>query len=498
MATTRKILIADPDLEAVRSLTRVLRQRGYTVHYAQDSSRALEVAVLRHPDVVLFDEHCRLLDARTFVQILRTNPRTQAIPVLLTARAVDEAALRGLRDGYLKKPFNVDEVLSRVEHLVRRSDAAQNLRGETQVLEGSLAQLGIPDLLQVLAMHRRSGRLQLARGDERGDIYVGEGRPVLARAGRVEGEKALFRVLTWTDGTFSFAPGPPPSGGERITRSMDDALLEGMRQADEVARLESSLPPRHFHLQLLPDADLKGAQHPVTECVVELLRQSRALQDVVDLTPASDLDVLGVVATLLSKGVARVLEEAPEVRGPEPLLGAADAHALRTRALKGRSSTPSVAVAKVLLCGGPAAVRAFLDQVPALERLGPESGAARSGFGTLAHLEVSEALRVDVCTLPPQEASRPLWSPFGVGAVGALLLEPEDGAVRQARHLALEARLPVVSVGPSLPEGLHGAPGGAQVVAESAVEALRAVLLLSLRPPRPVVGLALQPLSAAS
>src|SRR4051812_7629003 len=114
MPTVRKILIADPELEAARALSRALREKGYQVHFAPDGSRALEVAVLRHPDLVLFDEQCRLLDARTFIQILRTNPRTEEIPVVLTSASQDADKVRGLRDGYLRKPFNLDEVLARI------------------------------------------------------------------------------------------------------------------------------------------------------------------------------------------------------------------------------------------------------------------------------------------------------------------------------------------------------------------------------------------------
>ncbi|HLL81175.1 MAG TPA: response regulator, partial [Longimicrobium sp.] len=124
MAQHRKILIADPDLEAARGLSKALRQRGYQVHYAPDGSRALEVAVLRHPDLILFDEGCRLIEAKTFSQILRTNPRTEDIPVVLTTAAFDADKIRGLRDGYLKKPFNRDEVISRVDHIFRRTEAA--------------------------------------------------------------------------------------------------------------------------------------------------------------------------------------------------------------------------------------------------------------------------------------------------------------------------------------------------------------------------------------
>ncbi|HEX8698962.1 MAG TPA: DUF4388 domain-containing protein, partial [Myxococcaceae bacterium] len=196
MALVRKILIADPDLEAVRMLTRALRQKGYQVHYAPDGARALEVCVLRHPDLVLFDEGCKLLDARTFIQILRTNPRTEDIPVVLTTSSQDVDRLRGMRvAANLKKPFNLDEVLGRIEHIFRRSEAARDLKNDAQEIEGSLSQLGIPDLMQILGMNKRSGKLSLERGSERGEIFVGDGRPVNARLGRVEGEKALFRML---------------------------------------------------------------------------------------------------------------------------------------------------------------------------------------------------------------------------------------------------------------------------------------------------------------
>src|SRR5439155_9722090 len=119
MASTRKILIADPELEVVRNLSKALRQRGYQVTYAPDGSKALEIAVLRHPDVVLFDDDCTLIDAKSFLQILQSNPRTGDIPVVLTTHEVDLDRIRAFREGYLKKPFNVDEVLSRIDHVCR-------------------------------------------------------------------------------------------------------------------------------------------------------------------------------------------------------------------------------------------------------------------------------------------------------------------------------------------------------------------------------------------
>ena len=102
MPPVRKILFADPDPSTTRLLGPPLRQRGYQVHTARDGSRALQVAILRFPDLVVFDERCPLLDARTFVRILRTNPRTERIPVVLTGETADPDKVRV--GAFLKKP----------------------------------------------------------------------------------------------------------------------------------------------------------------------------------------------------------------------------------------------------------------------------------------------------------------------------------------------------------------------------------------------------------
>src|SRR5512145_1618175 len=123
MPPARKILIADPDAAVVRALAPALRQRGYQVHAARDGSRALQIAILRFPDLVLFD-------ARSFVRILRTNPRTERIPVVLSGETVDVDRAR--LGTYLRKPFNQDEVLARIEQIFRRVEAAKAVSGESR------------------------------------------------------------------------------------------------------------------------------------------------------------------------------------------------------------------------------------------------------------------------------------------------------------------------------------------------------------------------------
>lgn len=492
MATTRKVLLADPDVGAIRALTKALRARGYHVQHAPDGSKALEVSVLRHPDVILFDEKCTLIEARSFIGILGSNPRTADIPVVVTTASRDLDQYRQLREGVLTKPFNIDEVIARIDHLCRRAAAAQELRGDARDIEGSLGQLPLPDLLQIMAMNRRTGRLTLANGSERGEINIAEGRPVNARVNDVQGEKALFRLVGWREGNFAFHPGPPPARAP-INRSMEDALLEGMRQSDERQRLLGYLPALNQSLALVPDAGELIEPHPVTKEILRVLAQPRKLSELLDLADAPDLDVLGALTTLIEKGMVQRFD-AVGVR-EQPLLGAAEVHALRGKLLRGRPHRNAL-VAKIVICGtGPKAGRWFARSLPGLKLSSSDPACLRSSFGTLGSLEVSDVLKLDFVLAPLAEAARPLWRPFLSASLGALVLEDNDAALRQARFCAFELRMPVVvAAGPAggelntielLPAVLRGAPGGAAVVTTDLSGALRTLLLAALQTATP-------------
>ncbi len=485
MAQARKVLIADPELTGVRPLTRALRQRGYQVTYAPDGSKALEVAVLRHPDVILYDEQCTLIDAKNYAQILASNPRTSDIPVVLTTHDADLDRLRAWREGFLKKPYNLDEVLSRIDHLCRRVEAARSLKGDAREIEGGLSQLPLADLLQILAANKRTGRLVIVNGQERGEIGLSAGRPVNAREGEIEGEKALFRLLGWKEGSFAFNPGPAPTR-TRIDRSMEDALLEGAHQSDERDRLMPLLPPLSTLVSLSPSAEGPVAPHPVTAAVLALLQTPRTLREVLDQVDAPDLAVLSALNALLDRIV--VSPRDGKVRGAEPVLAAAEVHALRARLLRGRVARSAV-VAKIIVVG-PRAGGVLLRGMPGLSGVATEPGCLRSGFGTLGRLDLTDSLKVDFVLLPTAEAARPLWRPFSHGAIGALVFEDDEPALKLARFCGFQLRLPLVLIGgagPGLlaaeqvPASLRGSPAAVSLVDNDFLLALRTLL----RPPMP-------------
>jgi DNA-binding response OmpR family regulator len=476
MPPVRKILIADPDPGIVRALAPALRQRGYQVHAARDGSRALQIAILRFPDLVLFEEGCPLLDARTFVRILRTNPRTERIPVVLTGESID--ADRARLGTFLRKPFNQDEVLARIEQIFRRVEAAKAVSGESREIEGNLAQIPLVDLLQILAVNRKTGKLAVEREHEKAEIALDLGRVVDARMGAASGEKALYRLLTLREGQFAFVPGA--SGAEpRIERKVDELALEGLRQADEVARLLPGLPQPADLLELaVHPTEIPPGLHPVTEEVVALLDAPRTFQDLVDRCRASDLEAMRAVLALLDRGYARRSAAAPSPEEVAPLLAPHELHALRARIGRGRSSGPHTVGKIILAGGGPLARKAALARFETVPGFHAEPSPP-AAFGTVGRLSLGDGVRMDVTQLPGDRAHRPLWRPFAAGAVGALILLPADEDAPLLAELAWTLRLPLVVCGPSgasVPLTLRELPGGFAFEGSDAAEALRALL----------------------
>lgn len=477
MPHVRKILVADPDPSTARALAPALRQRGYQVHAARDGSRALQVAILRFPDLILFDERCELLDARTFVRILRTNPRTDRVPVILTGDAVDPDRAR--LGSYLKKPFNLDEVLARIEQIFRRADASRAVSTDNREIEGNLAQIPLVDLLQILAVNRKTGRLSVEREGEKAEIALEEGRVVDAHMGAVSGEKALWRLLTRREGQFAFVPGGGPVE-DRIGRKVEELVLEGLRQADEVARLLPEMPaPQDVLERAVHPSELPPGLHPVTEEVVTILETPRPFSELVDRCRGSDLEAMRAVKALLHHGLVRQRAGQPVAPEAAPLLAPHELHALRARIARGRSSGAQTVGKVVVVGGGPLARKAALSRFCSIPGFGPAQNGDAIAFGTVGRLTLGDGVRIDLLGLPGEPSARPLWRPFAAGAVGVLVLLPADGMDPLLEELARTLKLPVVVCGPSddrTPELLRSAPAGFAFEGSDPAEGLRALL----------------------
>jgi DNA-binding response OmpR family regulator len=118
----RRILVVDDDPD-IRGLVReLLDRRGFTVTEARDGHEALRAFYAERPDLVVLDVAMPVLDGWKTLERIR---ELSDVPVvMLTAKADELEKTRGLRagaDDYVTKPFGRQELLARVEGLLRRA-----------------------------------------------------------------------------------------------------------------------------------------------------------------------------------------------------------------------------------------------------------------------------------------------------------------------------------------------------------------------------------------
>jgi DNA-binding response OmpR family regulator len=123
MTKHASILIAEDEPDTANLLQFHLQKRGYQTTVASDGLNALNLSFERHPDLVILDLMLPKLHGFEVCRTLKTSPSTRHIPVfMLTAMAATEDKVHGFNLGaneYMTKPFEVSELLARVESLLR-------------------------------------------------------------------------------------------------------------------------------------------------------------------------------------------------------------------------------------------------------------------------------------------------------------------------------------------------------------------------------------------
>ena len=93
------------------------------------------------------------------------------------------------------------------------------------------SQMGLPEVLQMCCLSRRSGQITFRSGESYGFIYIQQGRVLHALCGTTEGEEAIYNMLVWPGGGFSLDEDILPHK-KTVTLTWEQLLFEGARRAD--------------------------------------------------------------------------------------------------------------------------------------------------------------------------------------------------------------------------------------------------------------------------
>lgn len=122
--------------------------------------------------------------------------------------------------------------------------------------QGSLKELPLPDIIQLVSVSGKTGKFTLARDDERGFIYLKNGQMVHAEIADLIGEEAIYALAIWNHGDFQFAAGVE-ADQQTITRSNTNLLMEAARRLDEWRVLSKKISS----IDLVPELQVRQNRH---------------------------------------------------------------------------------------------------------------------------------------------------------------------------------------------------------------------------------------------
>ncbi len=101
-------------------------------------------------------------------------------------------------------------------------------------LKGTLADLGIVDLLQFPHSGRKSGELVVSKDDQEARLHYVDGALVHAVLGSASGMEALVGVIGWAQGSFEFVPDAPAAESRTIELDLHRAVMQALKLHDEL------------------------------------------------------------------------------------------------------------------------------------------------------------------------------------------------------------------------------------------------------------------------
>jgi response regulator RpfG family c-di-GMP phosphodiesterase len=247
------ILLVDADAEETTVLELRLVEQGHEVVLCRTAEQAYKRYQQGGIDAVITEVDLAPHDGFTLVEYVRKSRTGADLPVFFLTRRADRASVdRGFQLGavdYIIKPAAPDVVVAKARNVLSKAVRQRGARG----VSGSLREMPLPDVLQVLSRTRKTGLLKVSSGGYAGEIQFGNGSIYNAIYRHLRGENAVYSLLALSDGEFALDPSFSPSS-RAIQLSTEQLLLEGMRRMDEAAQPE--LPDMDFSATRVDDSDL--------------------------------------------------------------------------------------------------------------------------------------------------------------------------------------------------------------------------------------------------
>jgi len=179
--------------------------------------------------------------------------------------------------------------------------------------QGSLKELPLPDIIQLVSVSGKTGTFTLKSGSSTGEIFLRSGQIVHAEVGDLAGEEAVYELAIWSDGDFVFTPGKE-AAKTTIQKSNTNLLMEAARRIDEWQVLSKRIPST----RLVPVFTNQVATTSVSFTPAEWqlickIDERRSIDEIAAGLGSSPFDVCKLLYGLITSGLVNLRE----TLGPE-------------------------------------------------------------------------------------------------------------------------------------------------------------------------------------
>ncbi|HVT17927.1 MAG TPA: DUF4388 domain-containing protein [Thermoanaerobaculia bacterium] len=185
--------------------------------------------------------------------------------------------------------------------------------------QGSLKELPLPDIIQLVSVSGKTGVFSLTRnGDSAGEIYLRSGQIVHAHVGDLQGEEAVYELAIWPEGEFVFTPGRETEL-TTIQKSNTNLLMEAARRIDEWQVLSKRIPSTRLVPVFTNQAATTSVSlTPQEWALICKIDERRTIEEVAIGLDMSPFETCKLLYGLITSGLVSLDEDLSRIR-PERL-----------------------------------------------------------------------------------------------------------------------------------------------------------------------------------
>jgi hypothetical protein len=200
----------------------------------------------------------------------------------------------------------LSEVAEPQPHLNRVARAT----GSDARMSGNLEEIPLPDLLQLFGSSRKTGTLVVTSDGRVGRIHLRGGLVHFVEAETDSGDrldlpglKVVYRMLSWERGLFELTPEDPRKFDAPLDLNVQEVLMEGFRQKDELANISSRLPAPDAELKVSTPLEPKLSElKPEQLDVFQAVLNTSTFSTMLDSSPFEDLKTAQILVELMTRG----------------------------------------------------------------------------------------------------------------------------------------------------------------------------------------------------